>query len=695
MKRSFIWLLRASILALVLAPAWRPFVERPLRHGARLPISVWLHADLAGKPVLDAALAARLRDAFGTDVEFDRTLFGARDQHPLQDYADLVGLVEQNPGTQVIVAAGALWGSAASKVNAALKATNAGRAGALHWLTPEELGTGAGQAPAEYLAVSDVFLPRMGFLGEESLASVEVVGRSRPGASVTAEIVLRSGGQVLAALPTTLAADGAGLVATSVQVPLTFTRAGTQVLSATLNASLSPSPYHTASSTVQVNHAKTTVLHVAVGPDWSLRNLRQKLKFWPNLDLLSYYILREATDDLNIPSSELSLIEFPSEKLFGTELPNFHGIAVQNFSFDQYLIPQDAENLVNYVKQGGRMAFFGGPLTFKSEDPNIRALYPCENEPRFDLQNAYEWEPADASLAAIDDFRRQLRFIGTAATFVDCKPKEGVVVVARTRQGAHPQVLAMPVEKGLVLSILSGDWHTRFAQVEIRSESERAARVLAAGAVESVFQWTVEFLQRRQDSGLRPPDLVGPRLYAEDKLLQVRSRGAARNGTAYRVVGANGVELGTAQGQFQAALGLETLLLDKPLGQGLRETPSTQAPALLDLLVEPGSKDQNTGRKALPWPVLPGSARAGEAWPNPIVNRGFTPPPRLREAAPQNGKTREARSLIPLLEAYPFLLALALALLALEQFLTRILWRSQPRPDAAPEDRPSNPFPSA
>jgi hypothetical protein len=68
---------------------------------------------------------------------------------------------------------------------------------------------------------------------------------------------------------------------------------------------------------------KIRVLHVAGSPSWDVRFLRKALKRNPNIDLVSFFILRDPSDLVFATENELSLIPFPVNEIFGNELPTF------------------------------------------------------------------------------------------------------------------------------------------------------------------------------------------------------------------------------------------------------------------------------------------------------------------------------------------------------------------------------------
>ncbi|MDH3599114.1 MAG: VWA domain-containing protein, partial [Candidatus Tectomicrobia bacterium] len=115
---------------------------------------------------------------------------------------------------------------------------------------------------------------------------------------------------------------------------------------------------------LSVARDKIRVLLVCGSPTWNYRFLRQALKQDPSVDLISFVILRTPTDVVNVPESQLSLIPFPTRRLFTQELQNFDLIIFENFSFQFYFPWYYLENVRNYVREGGAFAMIGGRLAF-------------------------------------------------------------------------------------------------------------------------------------------------------------------------------------------------------------------------------------------------------------------------------------------------------------------------------------------
>lgn len=113
---------------------------------------------------------------------------------------------------------------------------------------------------------------------------------------------------------------------------------------------------------------KIRVLHVAGSPSWDVRFMRRAMKRNPNIDLVSFFILRDPSDLVFASESELSLIPFPVNEIFGSELKSFDVVIFQNFNFQPYgIFGFHLRSVKDYITQeGGAFLMIGGNKSFES-----------------------------------------------------------------------------------------------------------------------------------------------------------------------------------------------------------------------------------------------------------------------------------------------------------------------------------------
>jgi uncharacterized membrane protein len=197
--------------------------------------------------------------------------------------------------------------------------------------------------------------------------------------AVKVEALIRATGVPLRDVPVTLRRDGEVVKQVSVRV-------GGSVAEARATFELVPErigkyvyrvevpvlddesvPWNNARAFVmRVIRDKIRVLQVAGRPSWDERAMRGFFKSDPNVDLISFFILRTPDDVQGVPSDEMSLIPFPTEELFEQELGSFDVIVLMNFEHSKYGIRPYLENIRAYVENGGGLAMVGGDLAFSS-----------------------------------------------------------------------------------------------------------------------------------------------------------------------------------------------------------------------------------------------------------------------------------------------------------------------------------------
>jgi uncharacterized membrane protein len=155
---------------------------------------------------------------------------------------------------------------------------------------------------------------------------------------------------------------------------------------------------------VRVIRDKIRVLQVAGAPSYDVRALRAMLEENPNVDLISFFILRTQDDIALVPNDEMSLIPFPTRELFEEQLPSFDVIVMQNFEFLPYGIGDYLDNIESYVAGGGGLAMLGGDLSFTAggyHGTPVASALPVELLP-----------PTVADLADVSRFRPALTEAG-------------------------------------------------------------------------------------------------------------------------------------------------------------------------------------------------------------------------------------------------------------------------------------------
>jgi uncharacterized membrane protein len=153
---------------------------------------------------------------------------------------------------------------------------------------------------------------------------------------------------------------------------------------------------------LKVIRDRVRVLLVVGRPSWDERFLRGLLRQDPNVDLVSFYILRTTTSS-PLPAGgneqrDLSLIPFPMDEIFNTKLHTFDVVIFQNFGYtDASLnISSYEQNLERYVNGGGAMVMIGGDHAFGEGHATLSTL-----------MEAMPVEPAGIP-ATTDPFRARL-----------------------------------------------------------------------------------------------------------------------------------------------------------------------------------------------------------------------------------------------------------------------------------------------
>ena len=127
--------------------------------------------------------------------------------------------------------------------------------------------------------------------------------------------------------------------------------------------------------TLKVIRDRVRILHVCGRPSWNERFLRSMLRLDPNVDLVSFFILRTDSDDMTMGPDQMSLIPFPYKEIFDEQVRSFDLLIFDNFNFKPYWVEPYLPGVRAYIEAGGALAMVGGDLSFASGAYGDSALH--------------------------------------------------------------------------------------------------------------------------------------------------------------------------------------------------------------------------------------------------------------------------------------------------------------------------------
>jgi uncharacterized membrane protein len=236
------------------------------------------------------------------------------------------------------------------------------------------------EAPRD-LAVERVAVDDFAFVRNK--VTVEATLRARGFSGQDVQVVLRREGNAVASTTVKLEPGR-----DTYSVPLTFSPDETGTFVFTVSTPVLPgeaiAENNSRSFVLRVIRDRVRVLLVAGRPSWDVRFLRGLLKQDPNVDLVSFFILRTNTDNPG-PQEELSLIPFPVAEIFGEQLHTFDAVVFVDFAYGPYRgleIDRFLPNIRDYVRKGGALAMVGGEQSFGDggyADTAIQEVLPVES----------------------------------------------------------------------------------------------------------------------------------------------------------------------------------------------------------------------------------------------------------------------------------------------------------------------------
>jgi hypothetical protein len=239
------------------------------------------------------------------------------------------------------------------------------------------------------VSVADVRAGEFAFV--ENVAEFEASIVAHGLVQTSTHVELLRDGHVVARQPVTLAADG---IPISVRFEVAPDRVGQFVyeIAVPVEDAETTSANNRRAFVIKVLRDKVRVLHVAGRPDWDVRAVRTLLRRDPNVELLSYYILRGADDAQREDyTAALSLIEFPTDELFREELGSFDLVILHNFDAPEHRVGRYMGHIARYVRDGGALILIGGDMGLADASyaaPELAALLPVDTRRPAPLEHA-------------------------------------------------------------------------------------------------------------------------------------------------------------------------------------------------------------------------------------------------------------------------------------------------------------------
>ncbi|HEY5998298.1 MAG TPA: glutamine amidotransferase, partial [bacterium] len=234
------------------------------------------------------------------------------------------------------------------------------------------VGVGAGERTRD-VEIAAAEPPAVAFAGSPAVIAVTVRSSGYAGREVP--LLLKRGEQVLVSRTLRLPPDG-----TELRESLEWTPPAPGAHALTLQVPLLDGEQIAENNRADLSfdavRDRIRVLVVSGTPSWSYRFLRGALKGDPSLDVVSFIILRSASDAVDVPQQDLSLIPFPTQKIFMEELPNFDLLIFDNFASQPYLPSAYLEKVEEFVRGGGGFWMLGGPLSYQGGRYQLTPLAP-------------------------------------------------------------------------------------------------------------------------------------------------------------------------------------------------------------------------------------------------------------------------------------------------------------------------------
>lgn len=159
-----------------------------------------------------------------------------------------------------------------------------------------------------------------------------------------------------------------------IDLPLTLPHGGRNVIQFSVPTAEGELTARNNTALIQMNGVRDRlrVLLVSGEPHSGGRTWRNLLKSDSSVDLVHFTILRPPEKQDGVPTSELSLIAFPTRELFMDKIEDFDLIIFDRYKRRGILPSLYLENVVRYVQEGGAVLVAAGP-DFASADSIYRS----------------------------------------------------------------------------------------------------------------------------------------------------------------------------------------------------------------------------------------------------------------------------------------------------------------------------------
>jgi uncharacterized membrane protein len=315
-----------------------------------------------------AQLASRFQvDVYGFDKELqpmDVSRLGAEPMGPSTDIlAALTGAAAAGTGGRPLAG---LFVASDGADNAELaEGISPAAAAELRKLSAPVFALPIGAQALKDLAVEKIAVDDFAFVRNQ--VTVDVILTARGFGATDVPVILKREGQVVAQKTVRVSGDQARY-----EVKLSFVPDRTGKFAFTVSVPVyegeALAQNNQKSFVLKVIRDRVRVLLVVGRPSWDVRFLRQLLKRDPNVDLISFFILRTPGDDPRSSQDELSLIPFPTQEIFQEQLKTFDLVIFQNFNHRPYRMSQYLDGIAAYVRDGGAFAMLGGDQSFSAGD---------------------------------------------------------------------------------------------------------------------------------------------------------------------------------------------------------------------------------------------------------------------------------------------------------------------------------------